>query len=1099
MPAGFTQLAGLPLWRLDAAPAACLALLVPADPGATPAAVTLAQAWGADPGNAFLFLPGGTSPDAALAAAAEAFLAARGAGARFAWVENPADPVWQWRGPSISFAGGVTSGASLLALRTDGLWVGAGCTAATTAAGDAIALTPPAGSTAVTLGLQSGASSVAGSDAPLAIRFDALAAGCATTALTLRGGGDLTALDAGLRVFVTDDDLPQLPDRLASLRFPVFGAGQPPLPVTLSADPLRPLDPGRTFLGLVPDGAPVGPALPSCFVTANGLRTTLTPLARTGAPAAKLVGAVRALSAPSAAVDPLSFVPSGPFALTVLAPDGRPASGPQQLLCGLSGIETIELEPGAELWFTPGGAARAGDRGLDAAATTSYASLFAAGGAAGPVYRAQPDGAPLFGLTGRTGFLGYSPLAGTVLPAAPADGTLPPGYPLMPFTGIDPAAPKAPFERVEQLAVAPTRRRLIGGIGNPATLPLTPGGDPPIAGLTPQGLLAGIVGGAVTQLTLIRSHRGADLHLLQLDAVSDALATALQSSQLMLVCSEPATLQQKGAPKVDGSVSIPADDDASEWWTFDAWPSAPWGDSSTLLVIKAAGKTLRELASDTSTWVQGGDFNPGSGGVSRAQQILLDTIDEATSRARADPEFAPFAALADDAAWQGILLLNCPVPPGQLPAQLSGLAAGIDASRFKAHHLGLTVTPAAATTAIEQRDSSLFGLVFYESRTTAAGAQGPYAFNVRTLKVRFESSVVATFSSQIELLVDQLFGEPATLLDPSFRAAPANVLLLDGVYQRQGADSGYAFSTTQRNVFSIASGVLDTVEVASAQFVTVTSPTPPNDPAARGRSRFVLNGALRFEQGPFDLFSFGPPTGASDGARLSPQRLFCSDLGIVLDYVAGDRSRDAYRFDATALALDAAQSPPRPASFFAGFPLTLSGFLHVPPAPRPADGSRDRPPAPATPASLGFLGVQAPLPSGALRAPWFGIVADLGLGTAGALAAEAGFKASLLAAWSPGTPTSPNCAVALKLPGTGGDARLLSLEGVLKLKVGDLQLAQDGTTYVLALQRIALSVLMLSFPSGGQIDALLFADPTGRDHTTLGWYAGYAKTGGDRR
>jgi hypothetical protein len=153
---------------------------------------------------------------------------------------------------------------------------------------------------------------------------------------------------------------------------------------------------------------------------------------------------------------------------------------------------------------------------------------------------------------------------------------------------------------------------------------------------------------------------------------------------------------------------------------------------------------------------------------------------------------------------------------------------------------------------------------------------------------------------------------------------------------------------------------------------------------------------------------------------------------------------------------------------------------------------------PATPSSLGFLGVQAATAQGALGAPWFGLVADLGLGTAGALASEAGFKASMLAAWAPGSPSSPNVAIGLKLPGTGGSGgKLLSLESVLKLKIGDLQFvrAADGT-YVLELERIALSVLMLTFPPGGQVDALLFADPTGKDHTTLGWYAAYAKDGG---
>jgi hypothetical protein len=102
----------------------------------------------------------------------------------------------------------------------------------------------------------------------------------------------------------------------------------------------------------------------------------------------------------------------------------------------------------------------------------------------------------------------------------------------------------------------------------------------------------------------------------------------------------------------------------------------------------------------------------------------------------------------------------------------------------------------------------------------------------------------------------------------------------------------------------------------------------------------------------------------------------------------------------------------------------------------------------------------------------------------------------MLVSWSPGTPLSANAGIGLKLPGTGSGGKLLSLQGVLKLKIGELSLGDHDGTYVLELDRIALSVLMITFPPTGQIDALLFADPTGKDHTTLGWYAGYAKTGG---
>jgi hypothetical protein len=485
-------------------------------------------------------------------------------------------------------------------------------------------------------------------------------------------------------------------------------------------------------------------------------------------------------------------------------------------------------------------------------------------------------------------------------------------------------------------------------------------------------------------------------------------------------------------------------------------------------VIKHAGKSLATLAADLDAWTQPDAFNPKVGA---AQRTLLGAIETARNQVAAHPQFQPFVKLADDDTWQGILIFNCAMPLASLPAQLAGLAAGIDQSRFAAHHIGLTITPVAASAQqLNQTDSSLFGLVFYESPTSAAGAPGPYAFVVQSLLVRFANSAVADFASTIDLLVDELFGDPVELTE-----SKANVIELHGVYQQQGGASTYTFTTTKDNLFAATSAVLKTVDVASAQFVTVT---PPGG-GAQAESTFLLSGSLTFlppasdPKTAFDLFSYAP--------------LAYSNLRITLQYTPGVPASDTYVFDASKLALDPAQSTARGESLFASFPLTPSGFIHVPKAPKPA-----------TPSSLGFLGVQAAIAQGALGAPWFGVVADLGLGSAGALASEVGFKASMLAAWAPGSPKSPNVAIGLKLPGTGGSGgSLLSLESVLKLKIGGLQFerADDGT-YVLELDRIALSVLVLTFPPGGQVDALLFADPTGKDHTTLGWYAAYAKDGG---
>ena len=566
------------------------------------------------------------------------------------------------------------------------------------------------------------------------------------------------------------------------------------------------------------------------------------------------------------------------------------------------------------------------------------------------------------------------------------------------------------------------------------------------------------------------------------------------------MASDPSTLAAV-PPTGNGAVQIPSSPtDASQVWTIDSWPSTAWSASNTLLVLKFAGKPLSVLAADTDSWAgdKGSQFNPGTGGVQSAQAVLQGLINQAKNSK--DPEFAPFAALADDSHWQGVLFLNAPVPPAQLPSEIAGLAAGIDASAFKAHHLGLTVTPTTVTGGtITQTASSLFGLVFYQSPNSAAGAQPPYAFNVLNLKVRFENSLVRTFASQIQLLVDELFGETANLVEPSTMAQlTQNVLLLDGVYQQQGSTGGYTFSTAADNLFEMDSAVLDTVEVTAAQFVTVIPPDPKlaTKPA---ESRFVLTGAMRFlppQPAQLDVFSFGPDSVATPADRLSTERLFYTNLWISLDYVPADRSKDVYTFDASQLVLDPVQSVARQTSLFAGYPLTLASFVHVPAQPGEPGGDSSK--KPATPASLGFLGIGTTPPlGGSISAPWFGIVADLGFGTAGALAAAAGFKASMLMSWSPGSAAnSANAGIGLKLPGTGSGGKLLSLQGVLKLKIGQLSLSQNDGTYLLELDRIALSVLMLTIPPSGQFDALLFADPTGKDHTTLGWYAGYAKTGG---
>jgi hypothetical protein len=1067
--ATFVQAGSFPLWKLESGPAACQIFFVPFELPA-PATLTLAETLAEHPG-AYAIVPTTPSLDATVLAERLAVFLRLHPTVRIAWIENPGDDPRAWRATTVTFdRGGATAGLSPVAFNNIALWIGAGCLAQPDEAGEALVLTPPPGRTYLTAGF--GASSFP-LEKPISLCFGGEPAGCLTTTASLDLSTALDDLDVGMRIFSAESGKWPV-GRLLSWRFPLLRPAATTISADLALDPLGPLDPDRTYFGLVPQSGRA-PELGSYYVTANGGSVALTPLPT---PLGKLVLSPRALANPCSPFDPYCLVPSGAFAIRVLGAGGKELDGQQRLMCGISAVEYVTLEqPGSEIWFAPGGAALVGEGkgGLEGAAVTSYASVFGPEGAR-LGYHAQPDDSTLYRPTATAGVLEYHELGGIELPAAPSAGPLPSGFPLLPFAGVD-AATASCKQSLELQKVSPARRALLQKDPyNPAPAPPS-ASDEPLETTTRQGLLATLTGESMG-VQLAQSDGGANK--VELELVSAALESALQSNQLFLVASEAASL---GTGVGTGKLTIGTT--ASDRWTLDVFPEKP-PPTPPLIVFKFAGKPLEALAADLSAWTGAEDFNP-KGGVQGVQERLLKTIADAKRRARTDSDYQPFAALAEDPTWQGILVLGCDVPLDALPEQLAGLAAGIDPSLFAAHHVGVTVTPVRAEAgSLTVRDSAIFGLIDYVSPHTAAAGAPPYAFVVEALKVRFANSAVVDFSSRIQLLVGELFHEPSTLLE-SGKPAPHSVLVLDGVYQVQGGVGAYSFHTLADHEFKLDSAVLARVDVAAAQFVTVKAPCrEKTSEEAVGISRFSLAGSIGFQPPPaanegFDLFSFGP-----DGKGLA-----VSNLAIDLTYYPDNPAKpNVFRFDASEISFDPAQSAARPEGLFASFPLTPSAMLQV-----DAGGSGTTA-SPPTPATLGFLGVGAQAASGTISAPWFGLAADLGLGTAGALAAAAGFKATLLAAWSPGKGSTPNVAVGLKLPGTGGGGKLLSLESVLKLKIAELTLDRAGKTYVLQLDRIALSLLTLSFPPSGQTELLLFADPAGSDHTTLGWFAGYAKTGG---
>ena len=504
-------------------------------------------------------------------------------------------------------------------------------------------------------------------------------------------------------------------------------------------------------------------------------------------------------------------------------------------------------------------------------------------------------------------------------------------------------------------------------------------------------------------------------------------------------------------------------------WRFDL-ASRAWRDPDrpTILVIKFADADVESLVGDLSRWTLPDVFNEGDG--SAAQGRLRAIIEDARRRVDTDPDLRYFVETvlagrqgggAD--VWNGVLYLNAAVPAGAFPPELAALQAGLGGP-LRAHHLGVTLSSFEVDGGtIVVSDSSLFGLIVHDDPGDLVYTGSPYDFKVLSLRVLFANSTISSFSSQVELLVGQLFDE-LSVVEGGFHGSN---IVFDGTLQ----SGAYRFVSASTNRFAMTSHVLEEVTITRAAFLTET------DLSTEGRTvaRFVLDGSLTFRRlQPFDLFGF-EPVGFSN---------LLVSMELDQDHPA-DRS---FAFAAGEMALDAARSRARDGSLPRRFPLQLSAMRQSEQRTDPSGRS-----VVAMPPDLGFIPVETVLGPGALGPVWFGLELALSFGSPGALAPRLGFTGALLAAWAP-DPTGANVAVGIRLPGSESGRKSLTIMGPLSLAIGRLDLQHDGDGFLLRLRDVALSFLGLRLPPGGHANAALFSDPDPTaPSTSLGWYAAYMK------
>lgn len=887
--------------------------------------------------------------------------------------------------------------------------------------------------------------------------------------------------------------------------------------------------------------APDGNILPSWLRTVYGEPLWLRPVLE-GEHAAYLV----LQPMPGAKPGEIAYymVPEGDYQL-LTDPKAEPLTQ-LNLLCGLAGTESIGFFPGTRqtpattirfhAWkpaFAPvfpltdatsGMVASRSQDLADAALlndtwTTAWVSVAPSGAVAGAntTYYAQPEQAALYEAknNSRPNMLELFEARVATFSTASLDHSFPIAiYAGLAKTNTGPGFPAEDVRKFEVQILNRFRKETISGISaiqrlvDAATkrnrrLHSEPQSLATTTTTTPQGLLAKIAIEGTKWESVLLAQNPQDGSKLEFTNLTNELREALQSNQLFLVASlaEPlGTFQHE--------ITLAG-------WPFDidVGKGNQPGDYRNVLIFKFGRGSIKDLVTDPKLWTGANFFNENAGMMSL---FLQSYIANAETSAEDNHRFKKFVNLVSNPAWEGILALRVTVKLSRFPDDLKGLLAGIDLSRFVAHHFGIETSFVKSDGSLEQDKSSLFGLISYVDRdhmarqqsqaTQAAGNQlvlvvppvvtalDPqkeyYDFKVLQLEVVFENSELLDFTSKIQLTTTRWFGETASL-QSGFPPDPIDNQSIDlnGSYEVHNGQRSYSFYTdpSQSYKFLIGSQVLNYVQIVKARFETLRS-EPQLDKSENIFTRFSFWGFLNFkEQKGFDLFSFGSQTNAELSEK---QGLYFSNLGLTMDFtLLASQTTNArkFAFDAGGASYDISQSQVRVNSLFNRFPMKITSILQ-------SDGR-------GSPSDLGFLPVRAPREFKAMRlsSEWYAVNFELNLGSMGALAERAGFTAALLLAWSP-SESAVRAEVQIKLPGMGGGKKLLSLQGVLKLSIQYFEFmtkkvaGTDDIQYQLFFKNAGLSLLGVKLPTTGVIDMKLAGDPFRKlDAGSLSWAASYIR------
>lgn len=824
------------------------------------------------------------------------------------------------------------------------------------------------------------------------------------------------------------------------------------------------------------------------------------------------------------------LMPSGTFEIALETKDSDYVAGNQvKLLCGLAGTEFIKVVPrygsvfGDCIKFTPQVQTNP-TTNADVYVHTLISISQNPANPTAPTYYSQPKAASMFVYENNPL---PEPLVNPILASTDImNATLKDSimFPLVPYGNLVLSQGLAftDLAKYEFTSLSVQRKQSIASQVLSHTPPkvsttLNITSDTSQITATPQGFLATIDSGGLnwSSVTMALSEAGSFefAPYKGQNYIPNVLRDTLQSNQLFLVVT---TQNNKSDKKILGQLNSNITIDG---WPFEAVvPQAVDGnDYNNVLIFKFCQGTLKDLATNYRNWNQGDYYNIDPQATSTwlydyiCQAELA--VQDSNGSGPQNPLLQNFVDTVNNPAWNGVLMLKVDVSVQDFPEELEGLVAGINLNQFYGHHIGFNVNKLDYNSgSLQITDSSIFGLINYvatdsdksstSSQSTTDSTDPVYQFNVLSLQVAFQNSKVRSFASRIQLTANNWFGEAGVLNQGTgIQGFGIYAIEMNGHMQSNNGKNVYTFVTNPGQVyqFNMQSQVFNYIEITNAAFITLnTQPAPSPPPGDTGKvikTHFVFSGYLNFKQlAPFDAFCFG------DTTLSQPNGLCFNALAVEMDFNlytnpttdVSNIQNQVFTFDPGNITFDMSQSNVRDNSMYNKFPLSLKTLVY---SNTGSDGATDNP------SDHGYLPISINTDNkfSGLGNQWYGIAYNLNLGTPGALAAKMDFTASILVAWSPGG-NQLQLDIGIKFPGSGGAKKLLALENVIKLSIGQIlfeAIKQEGSeaklAYVLTFFNIGLKFFSINLPMHGALNAALFGDPNQNNSSgsSLGWYAAY--------